>query len=48
MILIDWNPDKFPNISVNFKGEKMVEHIFEIPRLVVFCVKCLSCDTQKL
>ena len=33
--------------SVNFEGEKMVDHILEIPRLLVFGVKWFSCDTTK-
>ncbi len=27
----------FPNISVNLEGEKIVEHILEIPRLLIRC-----------
>ncbi len=34
--------DKFQCISVNFEGEKMVDHILEIPRLVDGGVKCLN------
>jgi len=26
----------------------MVDHIFQIPRLVVFGVKCFNCDTTHL
>ena len=37
--------DKFPNIAVNFEGKKMVDHILENPRLVVFGV---NRDTTKL
>ena len=43
-----WNLDKFPNISVNFEGKIMVDHILEIPRLVVFGVTCLNCNIKKL
>ena len=28
--------DKFPNISVSFEGEKMVDYILKIPRLLYF------------
>ena len=30
--------DKFPNISVFFDSEKIVDNMLEIPRLLVFCV----------
>ena len=39
--------NSFPNISVNFEGEKMVDHILENLRLVVFSVKCFDLDTLK-
>ena len=38
----------FPNISVNLEGEKIVEHILEIPRLLIFDVECFNCDTTSL
>ena len=47
VFLINWNLNKFPNISVNFEGEKMVDYILEIPRLLVFGVKCFNCETTK-
>ena len=47
LFLINWNLDKFPNISVKFEGEKMADHILEIPRQLVFNVKCFNCDTTK-
>ena len=37
-----WSLEKFPNISVNFKGKIMVDHILEIPKLAVFEVKCYT------
>jgi len=40
LILLNWNRNKFPNISVNIEGEEKVDHILEIPRVVVFGVKC--------
>ena len=40
--------DKFPNISVNFEGKKLVDHSLEIPRLEVFDVKCFYCEITKL
>ena len=40
--------DKCPYISVYFEGEKMVDHILETRRLLVFGVKCFNCDTAKL
>ena len=48
IFLINWNLDLIPNISVYFEGGKMVDHILEIPRLVVFGVKCFNCNTTKL
>ena len=43
---MNWNLDKFPNISVKFECGKMVDHmvdhILEIPRIVVFGVKCFT------
>ena len=41
VLLIYWNLDKFPNISVNFRGKVMVDRILEIPRLAVFGIKCI-------
>ena len=41
-----WNLDKFPIIFVNFEGEKMVDHILEIPRLVNFGVKRFNCEYE--
>ena len=38
-IFVDFNKQKSGQISVNFYGKKMVDHILEIPRLVVFGVK---------
>ena len=38
--------DKFPNISVNFKGKNVADYILEISRLVVFGVKLLSAIQQ--
>ena len=46
--LISWNLGEFSNFSVNFESEKMVDHILEIPRLLVFCIKCFSCNTTQL
>ena len=37
---------KFPNISVNFEGKKLVNSTFW--RLVLFGVHCINCDTTKL
>ena len=45
--LFNWNLEKFPDFSVNFEGEKMVDQILEIPRLEVFCVKFLYWNTTK-
>ena len=48
LILISWNLEIFPNISVNLECKKMVDHILEILRLLVFSIKCLNCETTKL
>ena len=48
LILISWNLEIFPNNSVNFEGEKMVDHILEILRLLVFSVKCFNSENTKL
>ena len=37
---------KFPNISVNFEGKKLVNSTFW--RLVLFGVQCINCDTTQL
>ena len=42
--LLNWNLDKFPNVSVTFEGEKMVDHAVEIQKLKVFGVNCFNCD----
>ena len=47
LLIFNWNLDKFPDIFVNIEGEKMVDHIFEIPRPIVFGVKCFNCDDTK-
>ena len=39
-ILLIFNKLESGQISFNFKGEKLVAHIFEIPRLVVFGFYC--------
>ena len=36
---------KFSNISVNFEDTKMVDHILEISRPVVFDIRCLNWNT---
>ena len=38
---------KFPNISVNFEGEELVDHILKIPRILVFGVKSFNRHTIK-
>ena len=45
--LINWNLDNFCDISVNFEGKKMEDHILEIPRLLVFSCNCFKCDNTK-
>ena len=35
-------------ISVRFEGENIVDHILEIPTMVVFGVNCFNCETSKL
>ena len=44
--LINWNLDKFPNISDNFEGKKFVDHILEISKLVVFVLNVLTVILQ--
>ena len=44
-VFINLNLNKIPIISVNFEGEKMVDHILEIPELPVFSVTCFKGDT---
>ena len=45
--LIHWNLVKFPDISVNFEDDKMINHILEIPQQVVLGVKCFNYDFTK-
>ena len=46
---MNWNLDKFYNISPsNFYSEIVVDHNLEIPRPVVFCLKCFNCDNTKI
>ena len=45
-VYIKHNLDKYPDISVNCKGEQMVDHILEIPRQIVFLFKCFTVILQ--
>jgi len=47
-ILINWNLDKFPNISLKFEAEKMEDRTFKNPRLVLFGAQCFNYVTTKL
>ena len=48
VLLIFKKLNKFPNISVNFVYKKLADHILEIPRPVVFGVKCFYCETSTI
>ena len=47
-ILLVFNKLKFVNISVNFEGSEMVNHILEFPRLVVYVINCFNWNPNKI